>query len=125
MSQQLTGIVKSFTADNAIVKNRVVKITTTGTYTCDTATAASDKVIGVATLAADAAAQVPVQLSGTCKITASAAITAGAYVVATTAGKIVTSTTDKDKPIGLALEAAAADGDLIEVLLTPGTTMSV
>jgi hypothetical protein len=122
MATQLTGIVRSFTADAAITKNRVVKITSTGV---DVATADTDKVIGVSTLTVATGDQCPVQLSGTCKITASAAISAGDLVVATTGGKIATTTTDKKRVIGTALEAATADGDLIEVLLTPTSMTSL
>jgi hypothetical protein len=122
MSTQLTGLVRSFTADAAITKNRVVKITSTGAAA---ATADTDLVIGVSQLTVATGEQCPVAMSGTSKITASAAISIGDLVVATTGGKIATTTTDKKRVIGTALEAATADGDLIEVLLTPATTTSL
>ena len=54
---------------------------------------------------------------GTSKVVASAAIAIGAYVTTTNAGKAVTTTTQGNKVIGIALEAAAADGDIIEIQL--------
>jgi hypothetical protein len=49
------------------------------------------------------------------RLVASAAIAAGARVVAEDLGKIQTIAA-KTNPIGIALEAAAADGDVIDVL---------
>lgn len=54
---------------------------------------------------------------GTSKVVASAAIAIGAYVTTTNAGKAVTTTTQGDIVIGKALEAAATDGDIIEIQL--------
>lgn len=54
---------------------------------------------------------------GTSKVIASAAIAIGAYVTTNNAGKAVTTTTQGDAVIGMALEAAAADGDIIEIQL--------
>lgn len=49
-------------------------------------------------------------------LVASAAITAGARVVAEDAGKVQTIAS-KTNPIGVALQTAAADGDVIDVVL--------
>ncbi len=118
MSTQITGHVRSHTADAAITQYRVVKNTSTGVAT---ATAATDKLCGVAQLGAATGDQVPVQLTGTAKCVASAAISKGAWVTATTGGKIVATTTDHDVVLGQALEAASADGDIVEVQLSIGT----
>lgn len=80
-------------------------------------TAADDDMIGVA-LNAAAAQGDPVTVAlraPTVKMIAGAAITAGAVVMLTTAGKVITRTTTNAYR-GIALEAAAADGDIIEVL---------
>ena len=53
--------------------------------------------------------------SGTRRLTAGGAITAGAAVAVAANGKVV-ALTDETKAYGQALEAAAADGDVIEVL---------
>ena len=50
------------------------------------------------------------------RLTASGAITAGARVAAAAAGKVQTIGS-KTNPIGTALETAAADGDVIDVVL--------
>ena len=63
--------------------------------------------------------------AGTTKVVAGAAITRGAYVAADSAGKAVTNTTDKENAIGIALAAAAADGDIIEIMLLVGVERSV
>ncbi|MCK4454537.1 DUF2190 family protein [Candidatus Parcubacteria bacterium] len=54
---------------------------------------------------------------GTTKVVASGAIAIGADVTSDAAGKAVTTTTQGDKVKGIALEAAAADGDIIEIQL--------
>lgn len=57
-----------------------------------------------------------VQIDGISKVVASAAITVGAAVSSTAAGKAVTAATG-DVILGTALEAASADGDIIAVHL--------
>jgi hypothetical protein len=114
MSTQITGHVRSSTADAAITLHQVLKNTSTGV---DVATAGTDKIVGVAQNAAATGEQVGVQFTGTAKCIASAAISKGAWVTATTGGKVVTTVTDKNVVLGQALEAAAADGDFIEVQL--------
>lgn len=59
---------------------------------------------------------------GTQKMVASEAITAGAYVYGAASGKV----SDVGfVPVGQALEAASADGDIIEVLLMPDVPQNV
>src|SRR4051794_35711357 len=105
---QLTGLVRSSLADAAVAIHQVVKNTSTGV---DVATAATDKLHGVATNTAAISEQVAVQITGTAKCIASAAITKGAWVKATTGGKIAATTTDKDVVLGQLLETSTADGD--------------
>jgi hypothetical protein len=114
MATQITGHVRSSLADAAIAKNLVVKNTSTGV---DVSTAGTDKICGVSINTAAIGEQSAVQFTGTVKCTASAAISKGAWVTATTGGKIVTTVTDKNIVLGQAMEAATADGDLIEVQL--------
>ena len=54
---------------------------------------------------------------GTSKVVASGAIAIGARVTTDSAGKAVTTTTNGDLVVGVALEAAANDGDIIEIQL--------
>jgi hypothetical protein len=71
-----------------------------------------------ATKAATGKAVLDVRLAGIAPVTASAAISLGAEVATTTAGKAATATTG-NRVAGIALQAAAADLDIINVLLTP------
>ena len=59
---------------------------------------------------------------GTRLLTAGAAITAGAAVAVTTDGKVITATSE-NYIFGVALEAAAADGAVIEVLPAAGGSL--
>lgn len=77
---------------------------------------AADVELGTMEVACTAAGPTTVRLrtaKGTCKMVASGAITAGVTVYAAASGKIASSGT---VTIGTALEAATADGDVIEVL---------
>jgi hypothetical protein len=62
---------------------------------------------------------ISVRVQGVVLITASAAITRGDRVSATAVGKAKTAIAT-EVPLGIALKAAAADGDLIPVLLAQG-----
>lgn len=58
-----------------------------------------------------------VRHSATTKAVAGAAITAGARVMTNASGKVITLATSGSIACGVALEAAGADGDIIEVAL--------
>jgi len=58
-----------------------------------------------------------VRFIGTSKVVAAGAIAIGDWVTTDSAGKAVATTTDKDTVVGRALEASAADKDVIEILL--------
>ncbi|MGW6120449.1 DUF2190 family protein [Nocardia sp. NPDC055165] len=114
--QENPVLVKSELADNALTSRRFVKLTSTG---IDVATAGTDKIYGVMNKPSSVAAgeTAPVIVLGTAIVEASAAISKGAYVTATAAGKAVATTTAGHLVRGIALEAADADGDLIEIML--------
>jgi hypothetical protein len=83
------------------------------------ATAGTDKIIGVLQNAPVSGGEARVTLlnaTGTIPVIASTIIALGAYVTATTGGKAVTTTTAGNVVAGQALEAAGADGDMIEIL---------
>ncbi|MGY3406109.1 hypothetical protein ACVWZV_002222 [Bradyrhizobium sp. GM5.1] len=122
MSQAVRDFEKTLVADAAITKFLVVKVTSTGV---DVATANTDAMVGVSQNTAAITEACTFRFAGTTKATASAAISAGARVTATTGGKVVTTTTDKQAIIGVALEAASADGDYIEILLSPMAMISI
>jgi hypothetical protein len=93
----------------------------------DLATALTDKIIGFASESAVQNDNIGVLLPGqVVKAQAGAAITAGAYLMVTTAGQVVTATaksgtgnTTVSWYVGIALEAAAAANDIISILFFP------
>ena len=117
MSQSIAKLIISKIADAAILANRFVKLTSTGIAA---ATAGTDKIAGVMNKQEGVATGeiAPVVVFGTAKVVASAAVAIGDAVTATTGGKAVVTTTTGNIVRGIALEAAAADGDIIEILLT-------
>lgn len=78
---------------------------------------AAGNAVGVTATDAAVGELAPVDVIGTAVVTAGAAIAKGAHVEVGAAGKAVTLAAGK--AVGVALEAAAADGDRIEVLLIP------
>jgi len=117
MSIQSTPILSlSITASGAIVAHRFV------TPALDQAVA-NEYTLGVARTAAADGAQVTVDVLGTTVAEAGAAISAGATLETDADGKAVTWATS-GAAVGIALQAAAADGDLIEVLLIPNAATS-
>lgn len=107
-------------AAGAINANRCVELDSNGDVTATNAIA--DDVIGVAEETVASGEYVTIQTMGVAKLTASAAIAIGAQVMPTAsgAGKVSTSSGATAKSIGIALSAAAADGEVIEVLLRLG-----
>lgn len=122
------GFTPNLKAAGNILPNRFVKIT--GANTGDVATAATDVVIGVtdgslrrfdATYNSIAGDPIPLQQPNEVFVSASAAIAAGAKVSATAAGQAVTySNAATTIPHGIAMEAAAAAGDIIRIWLIGG-----
>jgi hypothetical protein len=74
--------------------------------------------LGVARTAGVSGGLVPVDVLGTAIVEAGAAVAAGATVKADANGKAITWVTSGAK-VGVALGAASAAGDFIEVLLIP------
>ena len=110
----------SFIAGGTIVANRLVELSAENTVTATDAI--TDLPVGVATIGGSSGDLITVQQFGKVKLTASAAITAGAQVMPTAsgAGKVSTSSGATARTIGQALTAAGADGDIIEVQLWIG-----
>ena len=110
---------KAFAAGADVEAHRLVKLSS-GDVIHNTATATDDPV-GVTQRAADSGDDVTVRTindSGTFEITAAGAISQGAEVYAAAAGKVqaLPAAAGTYRRIGLALEAATADGDIIEIL---------
>jgi hypothetical protein len=119
MSQSVPGLVSTFVtgADLSTHKNKFLRISADNTV--NLATANGQPVIGVQddTPHNAAGVQVAVRLSGTADIVAGAAVSAGAFVTANASGQAITCTTGQ-MAHGIAIQAATALGDLIEVFLT-------
>lgn len=112
MAQGNSGT-KTFTAGGTVPRAAAVKLSSGNVVVC---TASDDDCIGTSLDAVVSGDRVSVQLrQPSVKMIASAAIALGAMVALTTGGKVVTQATTVRR-WGTALEAAGADGDIIEVL---------
>jgi len=115
MSQKVDSNEKSFTADGAISQYSLVAKSATGVAACGI----DDHAIGTATREAFAAGDViSVKLasgSGTHKVIASAALAEGADAFTAASGKVGASASTAYR-VGVLLEAAGADGDVVEML---------
>lgn len=108
-----------FTAGGTIEAYRVVRMNSTTVDSVIASTAIADPSIGCSTAVAATGDNVAIQFGGIAMLTASAAIAANAEVMVTAsgAGKISTAAGATARAIGIALQAALADGDVIPVLL--------
>ncbi len=96
-------------------------ITTAGAYP-----AAGGLPLGVNTADATIGAPTAVDTLGTALVQAGAAIAVDAKIMVGTDGKAITHDNDGDKhAVGRALSVAAADGDVIEILLIPSAGLLV
>jgi len=110
MTQKISLLTLTVAASAALIAERCV--TAAGAY----ATAAGNA-LGVTTTQAAIGELVGVDVLGTAVATAGGAIAKNAYVEVGSDGKVVTHA--GGVAVGQALQAAAADGDRIEVLLIP------
>lgn len=117
MSQFVDGNYKTFVSDEAIDAHLRVKLDSDGRVTIAGLT---DKDIGTAVTPAFAAGEtITVKLrtgSGTHKMVAIEAVAIGARLYTEANGKVQDTAASTSFQIGTALEAATADGDIIEVL---------
>lgn len=105
---------RAFTAGEALARRRLVKLSGASAVYAD----AGDEFFGVTEYAIAIAAKGSIRnklAGGTFEVTAAAAITAGKMIYPADDGKV--SMTPAGKACGLAIEAATADGDLIEAIL--------
>ena len=117
MSQYVDSNTRTFTADEAIAQHLRVKLDSDGRVTV---AGLADKEVGTAMTAAYAAGDViTVKLrtgAGTHKMVAIEALAVGATVYTEANGKVQDTAAATSFQVGTALEAATADGDVIEVL---------
>lgn len=121
MAQVNAGINRSFVATANLTQFTIVKLDTASQNGVNVATAASDPIAGVVTgwnKDGTTGDVVTVQSKGfSTLISMSAACSIGDLITATTAGQGVATTTNHAFVVGRALQAAAAQNDLIEVEL--------
>lgn len=110
MTQKISLLTLSIAASAALEPERFV--TVAGAYP-----AAAGNAFGVSTTKAAIGEQLGVDVAGTAIVTAGGAIAKNAYIDVGANGKAVTHAAGK--VVAQALQAAAADGDRIEVLLIP------
>jgi len=116
MSQYVDTNTKAFEAAGTIAIYSRVLLGSGGTIT---AAGLADKEIGTAMQAAVSGDKIAVKLrsgAGTHKMIAIEALAVGATVYTEANGKIQDTAASTSFQVGVALEAAAADGDVIEVL---------
>lgn len=107
----------TFAAGATIAINRFVKQDTTADRQVIQGSAGTSLIIGVSLEAGSTTiTPIAVQTNGIAKVTAGAAVARGALVASDATGRAVTAATG-DTTAGLALMAAGAAGDVIEVLL--------
>lgn len=120
MASSVDSNQRTFTAGGAVAVHLRVKtptaIAAAGALDCDLGTL----VTATATSGDDASVRLR-SAAGTTKMVASGAITRGVAVFGAAAGKI--TSTPNINPIGIALEAATADGNVIEVLRWDSSTV--
>lgn len=121
MSQQNNIFPYTMVAAADLSGNRYRFVRVTADYTVNVAVAPADSVIGVQydIPFAGAGAQVGIHMIGTTMIVAGGAIAAGSKLTPTAAGKAAVAAIGQAFH-AIALQAATADGDLIECFLTKG-----
>lgn len=117
MSKASYVLDRTFTAENDLSAKQYYFVELSAANQVDVCDAATDFPIGVLQNEPEAGEGANVRLLGTSKVIASAAISAGAYVGTTATGTAVAKTADGDIVRGIALEAATAASDLIEIML--------
>ena len=119
MSQSTANLEKTFTTGSASLEAKkyfAVKQHTDGTIIL--AAAGTDKIIGILQNEPKVGEAALVRFGGTSKAVAGGTIAVGAWVTSDSDGKVIATTTDKNVAIGMYLgDAAAASGDVIEILV--------
>ena len=118
------GLIKNFDATAAVPARTIVKPSATAGGV-QPAAAATDKLLGISTGVDSAAgARCDVILSGAADVVAGGAVAAGDLVTSGADGKAVAAAPAAGanaRTVGTALTAAVAAGDIITVLVAPGS----
>ena len=124
------GFDVTFIAENDFDEAFVVCVIGTSEDQVDLPGATTDMPLGVAQDTADQYQSIPVRLSGVTKIVANGAFSKGDLLgIAATTGRVDTisgldssfdgGTATKQQPIGIALQAASAAAEIVEMLIRP------
>ena len=117
MSQAIADFERSENAGEAMTDKQYFIVQQAADGDIELGESATDLLVGI--LQNKPAADEPAlyRFLGTSKVVAAAAISIGDWVTTDSAGKAVATTTNLQIVIGRALEAAGADGDIIEIQL--------
>ena len=114
---------KSYTAGAALAAYTLVKFSAAETVVA--AAAVSDSIVGVShDIAAAIGEHVDMVHDGIAFVVAGAAVAQGELLTSDASGRVVTAAPaagTNNRTIGIAIEAATALGDVIRVLLSPGS----
>lgn len=125
MSQSTPVLDKTLLAAGDLSTKQFYGVKMSSDYTVTTSTANPTSNVGVQQDVPGAAGRgCRVRMLGTSKVVAGAAFAAGASLTTNAAGQFVTATAGQNRD-AKALQAAAALGDIVEVLLTPGGAVPV
>lgn len=118
MSQSIKDFEKSGVAGESLAsaKYHIVQLDASGNI--EIGKGATDLIVGVLQNKPASGGAALYRFGGTSKVVAGGVIAIGDMVTSKSDGRGLTTTTDGDIVIGRALEAAGADGDIIEVLLS-------
>lgn len=125
MATQLPNNLKTYKTVTDLSAKQYLCMKLSAADTVDTTAAITDPAVGVLQNDPVGTAAVPqdavIADQGTTKVIAGAAIAAGAKVAPMANGKVQTAVSTQH-PLGQALSAAGADGELIEIRLAPSLT---
>ena len=125
MAQSIRDFEKSFVSTNDLSAKQyyIVAVDTSNDQSVVLAAAATDPIVGVLQNKPKALQAGLVRFIGTSKVIAGGTITRGDKVTSDSNGKAITTTTNKDTLVGVALSSAVS-GDIVEILLNVGSKQS-
>lgn len=117
MSQQIADFERTGVAGEAMTTKQYYIVQLAADGDIEVAEGATDLIVGVLQNKPAAGEAALYRFLGTSKVVSDGTPTLGSWVTTDSNGKATPTTTDGDIVIGRALEAAASDGDIIEVQL--------
>ncbi len=117
MSQQLADFERSRNAGEDMTAKKYYIVQQAADGDIEVGEGATDLLVGVLQNKPNTDEPALYRFAGTTKVIVAGAIAIGDWITSDSAGKAVATTTDKDTVIARALEASAADLDVIEIQL--------